>query len=267
MRRFNLAFASRAGANACYDDLEGKLAMSTPGAIEMSATWSFPTVDRIIQALPPIETSWAALPSPGSIAQLNQREKLLGSASISCRAFQLMHDIISDMNLCHLIIRHPASLKASTKQSLIGGCLKGVTLHVNKTLTVRLGTQHLLLTGTGDFAVSRQLLQQITARFAFSKRIVKTCRINPTDFAPESELGLQVGMVSPFIAPAVSRQKLRGIALLATPQIDADDQMVAISLSPFESLVVRLCDFDALAYLYARRAYPDLYWTKVLPLP
>lgn len=241
--------------------------MSTPGAVEMSATRSFSTVDRIIQALPPIETSWAALPSPGAISQLTQREKLLGSASISRRAFQLMHEIIYDMNLCHLIIRHPPSLKASTKQSLIDGRLKGVTLLVNKTVTLRLGTQHLLLTGAGNFAVSRQLLQQIAARLALSKRMVKTCRINPTDFPPESELGLQTGMVSPFIAPAVSRQKLRGIMLLATPQIDADDQMVAISLSPFESLVVRLCDFGALAYVYARRAYPDLYWTKVLPLP
>ncbi|OOK69424.1 hypothetical protein BZL29_6448 [Mycobacterium kansasii] len=47
--------------------------------------------------------------------------------------------------------------------------------------------------------------------------------------------------------------------LIAPTEVDrAEGHMVAISLSPFESLVVRLGDLPALVQHYAARAYPDL---------
>jgi len=240
------------------------IAIANEPAIDASPPPAFTAVDRLIKTLPPIESIWAALPNMAAIAELKQRERLLGVATLSGSAFELMHQIIGDLNIYHVIIRHPPSVKAGAKQDLIAGRLNGTTLLVNKTVTVRLGTAQFLLTGAGDFTVSRQLLRQIADRWRLPRRTVKACRINPVDYSPESELGLLTGMVSPFVAPSLSLEKLRGVALFATPDVDAAaDQMVAISLSPFESLVVRLVDFEALAYLYARRAYPNLPWTKI----
>lgn len=240
------------------------IAMANESAVDASPPRSFTAVERLIKTLPPIESIWAALPNMAAVAELKQRERLLGVASLSGCAFESLHQIISDLNVYHVIIRHPPSVKAGAKQDLIAGRLNGATLLVNKTVTVRLERAHFLLTGAGDYTVSRQLLRQIADRWHLPRRTVKACRINPVDYSPESELGLLTGMVSPFVAPSLSLEKLRGVVLLATPHIDAAaDQMVAISLSPFESLVVRLVDFEALAFLYARRTYPHLPWTKM----
>lgn len=240
------------------------MTMDNMPAVNGWPTWSHLTVERLIKTLPPIEDIWAALPDPAAIGQLKQRENLLGVATLSWRSFELIHEIVSHLGAYNAIVRHPPSVKACTKQALLNGLLSSAALLVNKTVTVRLHTQHFLLTGVGDFTINRHLLHQVAEKFQLPRRVAKACRINPTDYSPESELGLQAGIVSPFISPSVSRNRLRGIVLFIAMEIDPmEERMIAISLSPFESLVVRLADFHALAHLYARRAYPDLHWTKI----
>jgi hypothetical protein len=139
-----------------------------------------------------------------------------------------------------------------------------VGLLVNKTVTVRLGATHILCTGVGDFTLNRSLLSQVADELRLSKRMIKACRINPPDYSPEYELGLLTGMVSPFFAPPEQPRRLQALVLLEATEIGpAEAQLVAISLSPFESLVVPRVDFGVLTRLYVQRAHPDLQWTKI----
>lgn len=161
-------------------------------------------------------------------------------------------------------MRHLASVTAAAKQTVLNTGLDGVGLLVNKTVTVRLGTTHVLCTGVGDFTLNRSLLSQVTDELHLSKRAIKACRINPPDYSPEYELGLLTGMVSPFFAPTARPERLRALVLFEATDIGpAEAQLVTISLSPFESLVVPRVDFGVLAQLYVQRAHPDLQCAKV----
>jgi hypothetical protein len=227
-------------------------------------SWSFATIEGLMKSLPRIEDVWAGLPNSAAMAQLKQRERLLAAATLSASAFELLHEITCDLGISTVIIRHPPSVKAITKQTLLAAGLGGADLMVNKTTTVRLGTEHFLCTGAGDFVINRDLLRQVADELSLPRRVVKTCRINPPGYPAESELGLLAGMVSPFISPSMSRNQLRAVVLFAAAELNrTQGQMVAISLSPFESLVVRLADFSALTRHYAKRAYPDLHWTEI----
>src|SRR5207302_9873201 len=138
----------------------------------------------------------------------------------------------------------------------------GVGLLVNKTVTIRLGTTHVLCTGVDDFTLNRSLLSQVADRLHLSKRTIKACRINPTDYSPEYELGLLTGMVSPFFAPTARLKRLRALVLFEAEEVSPEEaRLVAISLSPFESLVIPRLDFGVLTRLYLQRAHPHLQWT------
>ncbi|EUA14966.1 hypothetical protein I546_0899 [Mycobacterium kansasii 732] len=189
-------------------------------AVSGLPSWSFTTIERCIATLPPIEEVWARLPDAGATAQLKRRENLLDVATLSCPAIELLHLLISRLGIFHTIIRHPPSVKASTKQTLIAGGLDGSVLLVNKTMTVRLDNQHFLFTGAGDFTINRRLLHRVAAELGLAKRAVKDCRINPADYCPESELRLLKGIVSPFFSPAIARPTLRGVVLIAPTEVD-----------------------------------------------
>jgi hypothetical protein len=226
--------------------------------------WSFPVLEVLMNSLAPIEEIWARLPDPTAIAELGDRELTLGVATISCRAFELLHELITSLGVEHMIARHPPSLTAAAKQTLLDAGGSGVKRLVNKTVTVRLGTTHLLCTGAGDFTLNRCHLTTIAGELRLSKKVTKACRINPPDYSPESELGLLTGMVSPFFAPSRCRPRLQAVVLLGAAKTGvAEEQMVAISLSPFESLIVSRADFHTLAQLYSQRAYPDVEWATI----
>ena len=67
-------------------------------------------------------------------------------------------------------------------------------------------------------------------------------------------------MVSPFMSPGVSAHRLQAVILLTATAVgyEAREQMVAVSLSPCESLLLPLTQFRVLTQMYARRAYPML---------
>jgi hypothetical protein len=227
-------------------------------------SWSFPVLEVLLKSLAPIEEIWARLPDTDAIAELQDRELVLGVATMSCRAFDLLHELVTDLGIENVIARHAPSVTAAAKQSLLDAGWHGVKLLVNKTVTVRLGTVHLLCTGAGDFTLNHCQLATIGKELRLSRKAVKACRINPPDYSPEYELGLLTGMVSPFLAPSVSRTRLQAVALLSAAEIGpAERHMVAISLCPFESLIVPQADFDALAKLYCQRAYPDVAWATI----
>lgn len=157
------------------------------------------------------------------------------------------------------------SLTAAEKQAVLDAGIDGdvASVLVNRSVTVRLGTTHLLCTGVGDFSLDRRLLTKVADALQLPKRTMKDCRINPSHYAPERELGLLTGMVSPFVSPAVSRQRLQAVVLLDPHVNEADQQTVAISLSPFESMLVPLTKFRSIVQLYAQRAHADIVWTSI----
>ena len=100
----------------------------------------------------------------------------------------------------------------------------------------------------------------------------QTPHINPAEYSPEEDLGLLTGMVSPFWAPGRSTHRLHAFILLTEPTGDGEQPapLVAISLSPWESLLVPRAQFRVLVQRYAQRAYPTLRWLEIdrhAPLP
>jgi hypothetical protein len=227
-------------------------------------SWDFAMIENLVNSLPPIKDIWASLPDIDAIAELRQREKLLGVATLSCDTLVLLHEIVTNLRTYAVVMRHLASVSAAAKIAMLNAGLDGVGILVNKTVTVRLGTTHVLCTGVDDFTLNRRLLSQVADELHLSKRIIKACRINPPDYSPEYELGLLTGMVSPFFAPTTQPERLRAMVLFEATEIGPTEaQLVTISLSPFESLVVPRVDFGVLAQLYVQRAHPDLQWAKI----
>jgi hypothetical protein len=227
--------------------------------------WSFAMIEDLLGALPPIQDLWASLPDLKAVALLHKRERLLGVATLSWRSFGLLHEIISTVGVPNVIWRHSPSLRAAEKQAVLDAMVDNKRVWVNKTVTIRLGTMHLLCIGVGDFTLNRSLLAAVASELRLPKRIVKDCHINPADYSPEYELGLLTGMVSPFLSPSVSVHRLQAIILLTETGVGYEqrEQMAAVSLSPFESLPFPLAQFRVLAHMYARRAYPTLRWLEI----
>jgi hypothetical protein len=221
-------------------------------------------IEGSLAATAPIADVWARLPDAEAIAELRQRSHLLGISTISCESLILMHQILSTLGAPHMIRRHAPSMSAAAKQAVLDAELNGVPVLVNKTVTVRLGAAHLLCTGVGDFTINRHVLAKVASVLGLPKKTAKACRINPPDYSPEHELGLLTGMVSPFVSPSISGRRLHAVVRLGSTEVaHGDKPMVAISLSPFESLLVPLAEFGRLARLYAVTAYPDIEWVEI----
>jgi hypothetical protein len=226
---------------------------------------SFAMIEALLDALPPIEDLWASLPDRNAVALLQQREQLLGVATLSWRSIRLLHELISALGIPNVIWRHAPSLRAAEKQTVLDTLQGNERVLVNKTVTIRLGTMHLLCTGVGDFTLHRSLLSAVAHALGLPKRILKDCQINPVDYAPEYELGFLTGTVSPFLSPGMSTRRLQAVILLTETAggCEQRDEWVAISLSPFESLLLPRTQFHVLTQLYARRAYPALRWQEI----
>jgi hypothetical protein len=228
-------------------------------------TWSFAMIEELLGALPPLEDIWASLPDPAALALLQKREQWLGVATLSCRSLSLLHELIGAIGVSTVIWRHTPSLQASEKQAILDARWGHQRVLVNKTLTIRLGTTHLLCTGGGDFTLHRRLLSAIATALHLPRRIVKDCHINPADYAPEYALGLLTGMVSPFMSPGISVHRLQAVIHLTETAGGCEPRgpMVAVSLSPCESLLLPLTHFRILTQMYARRAYPTLRYLEI----
>ena len=72
---------------------------------------------------------------------------------------------------------------------------------------------------------------------------------------------MEIGLTSAMPTYAGGLGVLAGDTIRAAADIGLP--MVAVSLSPFESLLVPLAQFRVLAQMYARRAYPALQWLEI----
>jgi len=147
------------------------------------------------------------------------------------------------------IIDHRFTLRASEKQALLP---QGVG--VQKTVTLQIDRQLLLVSGVGDFRLTKATLRSLSKMLGLPAHCSRRATINPATFPAEETSGLPVGMVSPFIR-CTGKGPLTGIALLAE---GAPYSETAISLSLTKSAIVpsgRL--FDAIGQ-YHRYFIPHL---------
>lgn len=157
------------------------------------------------------------------------------------------------------ILRHQQSITAAEKQALLPS-----SLHVQKSVSVEMGGLLVLLSGVGDFRLSRSHFQQIAAILGLSSQEAKNRRINPDWLDPVTTTGLVRGMVSPFFAPT-SDPPFAAVVLMPSPDwLGAQGAQVAISIALNESLLVPVHLVPSLVKAYAWRAYPHI---PVITLP
>ena len=225
-------------------------------------TTVFQPLERRLTATPQLKLSsilsTAAVGLPTFTRALEAREKALGVSTLPSQTllhlFSLFREHVSP-DLASSVIWHRPSLTAGEKAAILPHL-------VQKSITVRLEDVLVLCSGVGDFKLSHPLLRQIALALGLKRRVHKHLQINPIEFPPEYVYGILEGMVSPFLSPG-RLTRLDTVVLLASPPASADrDKQVAISLSPFESLLVPFSSFQALLYAYAGTIYPDQ-WIEI----
>jgi hypothetical protein len=189
---------------------------------------------------------------------MTQRVQELSVATMAAESLQLLLEVARNEGINDLdrrVIRHEPSLSAADKQAILPDLL------IQKTLTILIESKFVLCSSIGDLKISRKLLGEIAVKLGLPRSGFSSY-INPAAFIPEIELGLLRGMVSTFFSPG--RMTQLGLVALITP---SSSQMpdVAVSLSPFESLLLPCSLFPTIAKKYAERAYPYVPFT-LLPL-
>src|SRR5205823_11625334 len=113
-------------------------------------------------------------------------------------------------------------------------------VHVQKTVSLLLGGRLILVTWIGDRLLERAEQFAIAAHLGLSRRAAHQATLNPPGCIAEQAFGLLRGMVSPFL-PAGFGTDLHAVVQLSWPQEwESEGNSVAVSLSPFESLLIPL---------------------------
>ncbi len=226
----------------------------------------------LLSRLPPLWQTFAAWYAAGSseaVHALEQREALLGAATLSPLGLRFLYDIASkhiealrmgeDVSewysrpLHQRIVSHAATQSAAQTQDVLPS---GVL--VQKTVTITMGGQWLLCSRIGDRAFSRTQLWAVGGALALPPRVARRCTINPASCDPVREYGMQLGMVSPFLPPR-RRTRLAAVALIPWPrEWEEQEREVAVSLSLWESLLLPLRCLRETVCGYARQAYPQI---------
>jgi hypothetical protein len=230
-------------------------------------------LEEVLYDLPPLEgvfLHWHACGVPVSTAGIRslfaRRKQLLCPTTLSGASIQLLYACATeslsgqealsswDSRPLHArLLRHGPSLSAAATQALLP---PGVL--VQKTVSMTLGETSFLCTGVGLQRLTRQHLRAIAASLALPGRTIKQCRINPLSYNPVEKLGIQPGMVSPFLHPS-RHTGLTALILSRWPtQWEEQAREVAISLSLWESLVLPICCLRTLIRTFAKLAYPEV---------
>lgn len=114
------------------------------------------------------------------------------------------------------------------------------------------GRQVIILSGVGDFSVSKDLKKELGAELGISNKKAKEAIVNPKDFDVALILGLHPGLVKPILKP-FSAGNVSGIGYLKG-QSDPED-FVAISVSHLDSMILRVSDFERLFTQHAEENY------------
>ena len=223
----------------------------------------FQHLEHKLTATPALQLSsilgTAAVGLPDFTAALEARARALGVATLPSQALLHLLSLYQQHvapALDSAIIWHRPSLTASEKAAILPGYL------IQKSITLQFEDSLVLCSGLGDFRLSHPLLRQIAQALGLKKRVHKHLQINPVEYPPEYLYGILEGLVSPFVPP-FRVWSLSAVVFLASKAASADQhKQVAISLSPFESLLVPFSYFKALLYAYADTSYPGQ-WMEV----
>ena len=211
---------------------------------------------RITYLLPPLGETLRLTESAGLYAGLSERESSLGVATPGPGSLLLLAQLFREQGLDmadHLFGPHPATLRAREKQALLP---EGV--HVQKTVSLLLEGRLILVTWIGDRLLGRAERFALAANLGLSCKEARQATLNPPGCITEQAFGLLRGMVSPFL-PAGFETGLYAVVQLSWPQVwEDEDQSVAISLSPCESLLIPLRCYRRMLYRYVRWSIPDV---------
>lgn len=129
---------------------------------------------------------------------------------------------------------------------------------MQKTVSLLLGGRLLLVSMIGDQVLSRAERRTIAAAIELSRKAARQATLNPPGFVVEHELGLLRGMVNPFL-PAGFGSGLYAVVQLAwLTAWEDEDQRVAISVSPCESLLLPLRCYRSVLRRYLSQCMPGL---------
>lgn len=210
---------------------------------------NFDLIKHLLESCTPLPTIFKNMQEGKIDDALKQREKKLSAATLSAKTIYLLWKISKKEGIHDLenrIIYHEPSVKAEDKQSLI------FDSHVQKTVTILIGNKFILCSSIGILKIERKLLRKIASKLDIP-RSEFNIYLNPSIFVPEIELGLLRGIVSTFFSP--NRITQLSIVALIIPS-SFPDKDIAISLSPFESLLIPSALFPKIVKKYAKLAYP-----------
>jgi hypothetical protein len=211
---------------------------------------------RIANLLPPLGETLQLTERTGIQSRLSERESALGIATLRADSLLLLSQFFREEGLGiadHLFGPHPATLRAREKQALLP---RGI--HVQKTVSLLLGCRLLLITSVGDRQFKRAERFSLAAHLGLSRKASHRATLNPPGCITEREFGLLRGMVSPFLPPGLGTG-LHAVVQLSWPRKwEDDDQHVAISLSPCESLLIPLRCYRRILHQYVGRIIPEV---------
>jgi hypothetical protein len=211
---------------------------------------------RLEHLLPPLAETLRLTEQTELLARLNERESALGIATLRSGSLLLLAGLFHEEGLDmadQLFGPHSATLRAREKQTLLPA---GV--HVQKTVSLLLGGHLILVTGIGDCALERAGRFAIAAKLGLSRKAGRYATINPPGCIVEQAFGLLRGMVSPFL-PSGFGSSLHAIVQLPWLQVWEDEgHSVAISLSPYESLLIPLRCYHRMLHRYMRLSIPTI---------
>ncbi len=158
------------------------------------------------------------------------------------------------------ILSHGESVAAWEKQTLLP---PGV--FVQKSLTLLLGQQIVLVSGLDDFHLERWQMRTIARLLSVPAAEARNQIINPSWLSAELTSGLCEGMVSPFFPPNFAASlSFAAVILLPLPNRLSQNDQVAISLSLHSSLLFPARQLHPFVLAYGLRHYPQV---PVLTLP
>lgn len=251
--------------------------------LAISRTASSSTLYHLEQQLlhvPPLEELLFRWHTHGStrediLADVSVREQVLGPATLSGESIWLLYELASAHiqelhTVVHLsqwsrrplhdrLVWHAASHTAAQTQALLPA---GVL--VQKTVSVAMAGSLLFGTTVGTQNLAREHLRYLAKVLALPRQAARNCTLNPASCDPIEEFGMLPGMISPFVRP-LRRTRLAAVALIPWPQAwEEQETEVAVSLSPWESLLLPLRCLRSMLCSYARCAYPTV---RLIELP
>ncbi len=237
-------------------------------------------LEQQLSHMPPLEEllfRWHThgLTKEAILADVSAREQVLGPATLSGESIWLLYELASAhiqelQTLAHLshwsrrplhdrLVWHAASHTAAETQDLFP-----VGVLVQKTVSVTMAGTLLLGTTAGTQNLAREHLRFIAKALALPRHAARRCTLNPGSCDPVEEFDMLPGMISPFVRP-LRRTGLAAVALIPWPQAwEEHETEVAVSLSPWESLLLPLRCLRSIVCSYANYAYPTV---RLIELP